>query len=137
MIKQIKPHREELRHYVSLFMCGGSICSARSRAAISTQAHSDIDFLVEFDRSAPQHPFDAYFGLKEALGELFGRPVYLVAARNPHLKASIDGSRGSVFEAWWPRPGGERAIKLDTTSLGNAVRRLREGPRPLRARAGG
>ena len=49
-----------------------------------------------------QHPFDAYFGLKEALGELFGRPVDLVeadAVRNLHLEASIDGSREPVFEA--------------------------------------
>jgi predicted nucleotidyltransferase len=62
--------------------------------------HSDIDFLV--DCSAGQHPFDAYFGLKEGLEELFDRPVDLVevgAVRNPYLKASIDGSREPVFEA--------------------------------------
>jgi predicted nucleotidyltransferase len=62
---------------------------------------SDVDFLVEFDRSAPQHPFDAYFGLKEALEEVLGRPVDLVeasAVRNPYLKASIEGSRESIFE---------------------------------------
>jgi hypothetical protein len=63
---------------------------------------SDIDFLVEFDRSAPQHPFDAYFGLRETLEELLGRTVDLVEAgvvRNPYLRASIDGSREPVFEA--------------------------------------
>ena len=63
---------------------------------------SDIDFLVEFDRSAPQHPFDAYFGLKEALEELFGRPVDLVeagAVRNPYLKASIEQTRENIYAA--------------------------------------
>jgi predicted nucleotidyltransferase len=47
---------------------------------------SDIDFIVEFDRRAPQHPFDAYFGLKEELEAMFGRKVDLVelrAVRNP------------------------------------------------------
>lgn len=65
-------------------------------------AASDIDFLVEFDRTAPQHPFDAYFGLKEALEELFGRSVDLIeasAVRNPYLKASIEQSRENVFAA--------------------------------------
>jgi len=46
--------------------------------------------------------FETYFGLKEALEALFGRPVDLVepgAVRNPYLKAGIDGSREPVFEA--------------------------------------
>ena len=41
-----------------------------------------------------------YFGLKEALEGLLGRPVDLVepgAVRNPYLKASIEGSREPVF----------------------------------------
>jgi uncharacterized protein len=61
---------------------------------------SDIDFLVEFDRSAPGNLFDTYFGFKEALEELFGRPVDLVetgAVRNPYLKASIEQSRQNVY----------------------------------------
>jgi uncharacterized protein len=63
---------------------------------------SDIDFLVEFDRSAPGNPFDTYFGFKEALEELFGRPIDLVeagAVRNPYLKASIEQSRQNVYVA--------------------------------------
>jgi uncharacterized protein len=64
---------------------------------------SDIDFVVDFDRSDPRAlAFDTYFGLKEALEELFGRPVDLVearAVRNPYLKASIDASREPLFEA--------------------------------------
>ena len=83
-------------------MCAGSIFLVRRRRGDFDPERSDIDFLVEFDRSAPQHPFDAYFGLRETMEELLGRPVDLVGAgvaRNPYLRASIDGSREPVFEA--------------------------------------
>jgi predicted nucleotidyltransferase len=64
---------------------------------------SDIDFLVEFDRGHPDAlSLETYFGFKESLKALFGRPVDLVepgAVRNPYLKASIEGSREPVFEA--------------------------------------
>lgn len=64
---------------------------------------SDVDFLVEFERDHPAAlAFETYFGLKEALESLFGRPVDLVepsAVRNPYLKASIERSREPVFEA--------------------------------------
>ena len=39
---------------------------------------SDLDFLVEFQPSAFNAYADAYFGLLEALGRLFERPVDLV-----------------------------------------------------------
>lgn len=40
---------------------------------------SDIDFLVEFDRSEPAAmTLDTFLGLKESLEALFGRPVDLV-----------------------------------------------------------
>ena len=54
-------------------------------------ATSDIDFLVEFD-DAPVSRFDAYFGIKEALEALFGRPVDLVstaALENPYFAESV------------------------------------------------
>ncbi len=63
---------------------------------------SDIDFLVAFD---PDHRLDAfndYFGLKEGLEELFGRPVDLVvekAIRNPYFRASVERSREPVYGA--------------------------------------
>lgn len=50
-------------------------------------ATSDVDFLVEFADSVPDR-FDAYFGLKEGLETLLGRPVDLVdpaALKNPYL----------------------------------------------------
>jgi predicted nucleotidyltransferase len=54
------------------------------------QSRSDVDFLVEFAHDLP-NKFDAYFGLKESLEELLGRPVDLVmskALENPYFAAS-------------------------------------------------
>jgi hypothetical protein len=65
-------------------------------------ARSDVDFLVEFDRGAPMAVLDAYFGLKEGLETLLGRPVDLVvsaAVRNPYLRASIESSRETLYAA--------------------------------------
>ena len=67
------------------------------------RAKSDLDFLVEFDRGHPQAAsLKTFFGFKDALEQLFGRPVDLVeptALRNPYLKASIERSREPVFAA--------------------------------------
>jgi uncharacterized protein len=66
-------------------------------------SRSDIDFLVEFDRSNPEAmTLHTYLGLKESLEALLGRPVDLVeprAVRNPYIKASIERSREPVFGA--------------------------------------
>ena len=63
---------------------------------------SDLDFLVEFQPSALDAYSDAYFGLLEALGRLFGRPVDLVvesAIRNPYFLQSVDQTRTPIYEA--------------------------------------
>ncbi len=64
--------------------------------------HSDIDFLVEFAPLAPEAHANAFFGLADALEELFGRHVDLLelrAIRNPYLQMSIDRSRRTLYEA--------------------------------------
>lgn len=63
---------------------------------------SDLDFLVEFEAEAPVRALDAFFGFKEELEALLGRPVDLVmlgAVRNPYLRASIEASRELVYAA--------------------------------------
>ena len=63
---------------------------------------SDVDFLVEFEPDNPLAGLEAYFGFKQALEELFGRKVDLVAAGrvpNPYLRRSIEQSRQNVFSA--------------------------------------
>lgn len=61
---------------------------------------SDLDFLVEFGESHPQGAFDRYFGLKEALEQLFQRPVDLVegkAIRNPYFRQAIEQDKVLVY----------------------------------------
>jgi len=63
-------------------------------------ATSDVDFVVEFiDPTASTYAND-YFGLKDALEDLFGRPVDLltrVSIRNPFLLRRIDGTSTPVY----------------------------------------
>ena len=57
---------------------------------------SDFDFLVEFDFAGQVKALDAYFGLKEELEALLGRPVDLVmpaALKNPYFRAEVDRQR--------------------------------------------
>jgi predicted nucleotidyltransferase len=90
--------------------------------------HSDIDFLVEFDREHPEAlSFNTYFGLKEALEALLGRPVDLVEGRAQcaiptSRRASV--ARGSRSLKRDPESSAEeRAIELDITSLVPSVSR--------------
>jgi predicted nucleotidyltransferase len=66
------------------------------------EAHSDIDFLVELDNDPQVSPLDAYFGLKDALEAMFGRPVDLVSMGsivNPYVMAAIERDRQVVYAA--------------------------------------
>ncbi len=65
-------------------------------------ATSDFDFLVSFKDEERSKAFDNYFGLRERLEEILGRPVDLVTAaslRNPYLKREIDKQRQSLYAA--------------------------------------
>jgi len=63
---------------------------------------SDLDFLVDFG-SRPTHGYaDTYFGLSEALEDLFKRPIDLVvesAIRNPYFLESVRLSKTLLFAA--------------------------------------
>lgn len=66
------------------------------------EARSDIDLVVEFNDD-PQRPvLQSFFGLKDALEEIFGRPVDLVSAgavKNPFVRATMDADRRLLYEA--------------------------------------
>jgi predicted nucleotidyltransferase len=103
MIDEIALHHEELRALCRRFHVRRLDLFGSAARGDFDPKHSDIDFLVEFDRQHPEAlSFNTYFGLKEALEALLGRRVDLVESRgvrNPYLKASIDRSREPVFEA--------------------------------------
>lgn len=63
---------------------------------------SDIDILVEFEPMPSTEHMQQYFGLLEALEQLFGRRVDLVersSIRNPYVLASILKSRVALYAA--------------------------------------
>lgn len=65
-------------------------------------AHSDVDFLVQFDRGRRIGALEQYFGLKEALEVLLGRPVDLVedgASSNRYFLESMNKSRRLLYAA--------------------------------------
>ena len=64
--------------------------------------NSDLDFLVEFLPLQPGEHADAYFGLLEALQDLFRRSIDLVetkAIRNPYFLESINQNRKEIYAA--------------------------------------
>jgi len=63
---------------------------------------SDVDLLVEFAPLPEGEYADAYFGLREALEDLFGHDVDLVAVsaiRNPYVKADVERTRILLYAA--------------------------------------
>lgn len=61
---------------------------------------SDVDFLVDFDPLGHPDRFAQYFGLKEALEAMFGRPVDLVeegASSNRYFLESLNKSRRLLY----------------------------------------
>lgn len=65
-------------------------------------ARSDVDLLVEFDAWRVEGAFDRYFGFKEAVEKLFGRPVDLVMANavaNPFFLRAIERTRQILYAA--------------------------------------
>lgn len=64
--------------------------------------NSDLDFLVEFLPLEEGEHANAYFGLLEAIEDLFGRRIDLVmirAVRNPYFAQAIDRSREVIYAA--------------------------------------
>ncbi|HEU0155554.1 MAG TPA: nucleotidyltransferase family protein [Stellaceae bacterium] len=103
MIDAIAHHREELGALCRRFHVRRLDLFGSAARGDFDPERSDLDFLVEFDRAHPDAlSLRTYFGLKEGLEGLLGRPVDLVepgAVRNPYLKASIEGSREPVYAA--------------------------------------
>ena len=102
MIADIASHREELRELCRQFHVRRLDLFGSAAGEDFDPARSDLDFLVEFQPAPPCGYADAFFGLKESLEQLFGRPVDLVAAaaiRNPYFRESVDGAKVLLYAA--------------------------------------
>lgn len=65
------------------------------------EARSDVDFLVEFSAVPGLGALRQYFGFKEDLEQLLGRPVDLVEGtiENPYVLRSVEESREPLYAA--------------------------------------
>lgn len=73
-----------------------------SAATESDLAARDLDFLVDLGELPPTEYAEAYFGLLEALEQMFSRPVDLVTApsvRNPFFKQRLEQTRSMLYAA--------------------------------------
>ncbi len=62
----------------------------------------DLDFLVDLGDLSPEEYAETYFSLREALEELFSRPVDLVTVpsiRNPFFKQRLEQTRSTLYAA--------------------------------------
>ena len=102
MIPTVEEQADELRrlclrYHVRRLDLFGSAATGAYRPE-----NSDLDFVVEFQPEAFVAYADTYFGLLEALEQLFGRPVDLVvgsAIKNPYFLQSVEQTRSPIFEA--------------------------------------
>ena len=68
-------------------------------------ARSDIDFLVEFQKSVTHDRFDNFFNLLAELKQLFGRDIDLVepgGMKNPYLIETVNQTKRRFYVA--PQP---------------------------------
>lgn len=63
---------------------------------------SDIDFLVEFEKTVTQDRFDNFFNFLEELKKLFNRPIDLVemgGLRNPYFIEMVNQTKRRIYAA--------------------------------------
>jgi uncharacterized protein len=102
MLPLIESHRAEIAELCQRFHVRRlDVFGSAARGSDFDPTRSDVDLLVSYmpDRRAD---FGAYLDLRDALSELFGRPVDLVmenAVENPFIRAGIERSRQPLYGA--------------------------------------
>jgi len=102
MIREIEEQRTAIENLCRRFRVHRLELFGSAAAGVFNPQSSDLDFLVEFDALQANEYADAYFGLLEALTNLFRRHVDLVVAqsvKNPYLRESIQRSRRLLYAA--------------------------------------
>lgn len=100
MISLIEQHRPEVALLCSQFGVQRLDVFGSAANGDFDLARSDIDFLVEFSPDDKGSLFHRYFGLQEALENVFHRKIDLVSAgalSNPYFVAAVNQSRQTVY----------------------------------------
>jgi predicted nucleotidyltransferase len=102
MVKLIDDKQNELKELCSRF--GVKTLEVFGSAAQDEgfTDQSDLDFLVEFSVMTPADHANSYFGLLNALKELFSRGIDLLEVKaidNPYLLESINQHRVELYAA--------------------------------------
>ncbi len=106
MISEIDNNRDAISRLCQKFGVRRLEVFGSAATGAFESARSDVDFVVDFDDQQVQGLFKRYFGFKEALEGLFGRPVDLVmpdAMKNPFFIASVNATRQPVYAAEIPK----------------------------------
>ena len=96
---RVKQHIKEINtlcqtYKVAKLFAFGSVLTDRFNE------QSDIDLIVDFDKSRIEDYFDNYFDFKYALEAVFGRKVDLVeeqAIKNPYFKKAVDTTKMLIY----------------------------------------
>ena len=102
MIPAVKERADDLKRLCLIYGVRRLDLFGSASTGLYELGESDLDFLVEFQPAALDAYADAYFGMLEALGRLFGRPVDLVVAsaiKNPYFLQSVEQTRTPIYEA--------------------------------------
>jgi uncharacterized protein len=102
MNPEITRHKAELENLCRRFCVRRLELFGSAAAGKYRPGESDLDFLVEFEELSPGTYADTYFGLLEAIEELFGAPVDLVVAsaiKNPYFRKSVDDTKALLYAA--------------------------------------
>jgi len=102
MIPLIERRRQALDGLCNRFGVARLEIFGSAAAGAADHDATDLDFLVEFEEHASMSLADQYFGLLQALQELFGREVDLLtpkSLRNPYFIRELDRSRQLLYAA--------------------------------------
>ena len=102
MIALIEQHRPAVAALCNRFAVQSLEVFGLAADGAFDPAQSHIDFLVEFLPGDAGSLFDSYFGLQDALEQLFARKIDLVttsALENPDVVAVVNQSRQTVYAA--------------------------------------
>ena len=98
----LSPHQAELEAFCKRYHVRRlEVLGSAVREDFDPQ-HSDLDLLVEIDPESSNSYFDDYFGLREGLEALLGRPIDLLSIEsleNPYFIQRIAKEREILYAA--------------------------------------